>query len=108
VSSVHIEPGKKVSVRIFTFGEHDQDPSAGKEYDLLLAKVAAFRLTSLHLPSRIQGHSLTISSSFLEEARRVATLDALGIDPLRLQHYQLITDSGQIDVASEIAGALPI
>lgn len=87
--------------------QSDQDPRAGKEYELLLANVAGFRVTSLHLPSRIQGHSLATDSPFIDEVKRIAVRDALGIDPLRLQHYQLVTDTGQIDVASEIAGALP-
>lgn len=107
VSSVHIEPGRKILVRVFTFGEHDQDPKAGKEYELLLANVAGFRVTSLHLPSRIQGHSLAMDSPFIDEVKRIAARDAVRIDRLRLQHYQLIMDTGQLDVASEIAGALP-
>ena len=107
VSSVHIEPRKKISVLVFTFGEHEQDPRAGKEYEILLVNVGGFRITSLHLPSRIQGHSLTTNSPFIDEVKRTVARDALAIDPLRLKHYQIVTDTGQIDVASEIAGALP-
>lgn len=108
IRSVHIEPLKKVSVRVFTLGDHAIEPSTGREYELLFAKVGGFRLMSLHLPARIQAHSLVADSSFIHEVRNNSDRNSAGINILGLQHWQLVTDSGQIDVVSEMAICLPI
>jgi len=108
IRSVYIEPLKKVSVRVFTFGEHAADPNAGKEYELVFVKVAGFRVMSLHIPARIQAHSLVANSSFIREVRSNSDRNSAGVNILSLQHWQLITDSGQIDIASEMAVCLPI
>jgi hypothetical protein len=108
IRSVHIEPLKKVSVRVFTFGEHDGDPNVGREYELVFAKVAGFRLMSLHLPARVQAHSLVADSPFIDEVRNNSDHGSARIDMLGLQHWQLVADSGQIDIASEMAVCFPI
>jgi hypothetical protein len=108
VDLLQVEPLKKISIRVLTFPRHTHDPNGGKQYELLFAKVAGFRITSLHLPARVQTHALTSKSSFIEEVRANSNRNSAGIDLLRLHHYQLTTEEGQIDVASEIAVCLPI
>jgi hypothetical protein len=107
ISSLQIEPLKKVSIRVFTFGEGPSDRRGGREYELLFTKIAGFRLTSFHLPARIEGHSLRSDSEFINDLRKGSSPNSARINLSTLRHYQLVTEAGQIDVASEIVVCVP-
>jgi len=101
LTSLNIEPLRKIELRLFTFSRFATDRAGGKEYELHFVRVPAFRLTSFSLADRIVSHASVANSDLLEDFKRFRAKLSVKFDVDSLHHFRLTSVHGQLDILAE-------
>lgn len=102
LTSVEIEPLKRICVRLFTIGEPPTYKDGGKEYDVRFIKVVDFKLDmSFDGAKKIVSHQAFGDSDYLAAVKSKPTRYSGKFNYERLRHFQLICVNGKLDVISE-------
>lgn len=101
LTSLNIEPLRKIELRLFTLPKFANDGGGGKEYELHFVRVPAFRLTSFSLADRIVSHGGAANSDMLEDFKRFRSKANVKFDVDNLHHFRLTSVHGQLDILAE-------
>jgi len=101
LTSLTIEPPRKIELRLFTFPRFANDRTGGKEYELHFARVPAFRIASFSLADRIVSHGGVANSVLLEDFKRFRSKPSARFDADGLHHFRLTSVHGQLDILAE-------
>lgn len=104
LTAVDIVTLRKVSVTLFTFPGHPDDPSGGKEYNVQFNKIIDYKLELTSFSSVmciVQAHTAFRDSEFLSACRSREKEFTRTVSWEKLYHFRIVLDKGQLDVIAE-------